>query len=351
LNFGAYLELEIFEFGVFVVILFFFGEDAFRIREKRLALKKLFFEKNPGSAGFFEFDFSDGAEVSALSACLAQAGLFDAKKFVIAGNIFDAPIETRRALAEFLEKNAVAISSDENRILLLFQNGQPKKNEKLWKALSAKAIKTQEFLPLVGAALSKWMDESTRRWGALGIDLPAKKLLLEICRTEAKKQGEKRMTDMFQLESELRKLAAYRTGDMIREEDARLLSPPAIGEETVFQALDLLFAGRRNEALLLFARLMKGGGALGLLGMCAWQLRNIIRAKGALNDGEVRNAMDAARLLGMHPFAAGKCFDIATRSSFESLERAFTHLARLDREAKSGDRDPEEALTAFVMGE
>lgn len=333
------------------MLLFFFGEDAFRNREKRLALKKLFFEKNPGSTGFFEFDFSDGADVSALSSCLAQAGLFAAKKFVIAGNIFDAPIETRRALAEFLEKNVKELSGDENRILLLFQDGQPKKNEKLWKALLAGDIKKQEFLILAGAALFKWMDERARESGALGIEPPAKRYLSEVCLAEAKRQGEKRMLDMFRLDSELRKLATYRFGDMIREEDVRILSPAPLSDETVFVALDLLFSGRRNEAMEIFANLMKRGDALGLLGMCAWQLRNIIRTKGALRNGEIRSGAEAAKLLGMHPFPAGKCFDIASRSSFESLEHSFTHLARLDREAKSGERDPEEALMAFVMGE
>ncbi len=333
------------------MILFFFGEDAFRNREKRLVLKKTFFEKNPGSTGFFEFDFSDGAETKNLEACLAQAGLFAAKKFVIAGSVFDAPIETRRALAEFLEKNAKEISIDENRILLLFHNGQPKKNEKLWKALSAKEIKIQEFIPLGGTALFKWMDETAKKCGASGVDPAAKKLLSDICLTEAKRQGEKRRIDMFRLEAELQKLAAYRAGEVIREEDVHLLSPVPVSDETIFNALDLLFSGRRKEAVLLFAHLMKAGEALGLLGMCAWQLRNIIRVKGALTDGEIRNGMEAAKLLGMHPFPAGKCFEIATRSSLEFLEQSFTRLARLDREAKSGERDPEEALLAFVMGE
>ena len=84
--------------------------------------------------------------------------------------------------------------------------------------------------------------------------------------------------------------------------------------------------------------------------MCAWQLRNIVRTKGALMDGQIRSAMDTAKLLGMHPFAAGKCFHIASRLSMDSLEMSFTVLARLDREAKSGERDPESALLAFVMG-
>lgn len=333
------------------MILFFFGDDSFRMREKRLALTQRFFEKNPGSTGFFTFDFVEGGIVKELAACLAQAGLFATKKFVIAGNIFDAPIDERRALAAFLDERGADIAADEHRILLLFHDGQPKKNEKLWKALSAKSIKTQEFSPLVGATLFKWMDETAKFSGAIDIEVSAKKLLTEVCLRESKRPGEKRRIDMFCLDAELKKLASFRIGETIREEDVRLLSPKAVTEESVFQALDVLFAGRKKESALLFARLMRTGEALGLLGMCAWQLRNIIRAKGAITDGEIRNAMDAARLLGMHPFAAGKCFDIAMRSSFESLERSFACLARLDREAKTGDRDPEEALTAFVMGE
>lgn len=331
------------------MILFFFGDDTFRIREKRLDFRNVFFEKNPNSAGFFEFDFSEGADAASLSLCLSQSGLFAAKKFVIAGNIFDAPIDVRRSLAEFLDAEGERVAIDEQRILLLFQNGQPKKNEKLWKSLVAKHIKTQEFSVLHGEPMFTWMDRHALRFGAPSIELPAKKLLLEICRTEPKRQGEKPIVDMFRLDSEIRKLAAYRDGGAIREEDVRVLSARPAEEGSVFEALDLLFAGRKREAMLLFARLMKSNEALGLLGMCAWQLRNIVRTKGALLEGRIRSAGETAKLLGMHPFAAGKCRDIASRSSMDSLERSFLRLARLDRGAKSGVRDPDEALIDFVM--
>ena len=155
---------------------------------------------------------------------------------------------------------------------------------------------------------------------------------------------------MFQLDAEVRKLAAYRTNATLREEDIQALSPKVASEETVFQALDALFSGKKKEAVMLFSRLAEEGESLGLLGMCAWQWRNIVRTKGALMDGQIRSAMDTAKLLGMHPFAAGKCFHIASRLSMDSLEMSFTVLARLDREAKSGERDPESALLAFVMG-
>lgn len=332
------------------MILFFFGEDAFRLREKRFALKKAFFEKNPGSTGFFELDFSDGADAKTLSECLSQTGLFATKKFIIAGNIFDAPIEMRRSLAEFLETHRKDIAADENRILLLFQNGQPKKVEKLWKALMAKEIQSQEFTPLGEPAILRWMDQVARHAGAQSIDSKARKLLLDICRLPANRSGGKPVADMFQLDAEMRKLAAYRAGEVIREEDVQMLSPKMASEETVFQAIDALFSGKRKEAMLLFSRLAQGNESLGLLGMCAWQLRNIIRAKGALMDGQIRSSGEAAKLLGMHPFAAGKCFALASQSSSSSLEKSFTLLARLDRETKSGERDPEGALMAFVMG-
>lgn len=337
-------------YGIFM-ILFFFGEDTFRMREKRLALKKVFFEKNPGSTGFFEFDFSDGASVRAVSDCLSQTGLFAAKKFVIVGNIFDAPIETKRELAEFLEAHTKELAADENRILLLFQKGQPKKNEKLWKALTAQEIKAQEFTPLGEPALLRWVDQAARHAGAQGIEPRAQKLLLDVCRAVANRPGEKLATDMFRLDAEVRKLAAYRAGEMIREEDVQMLSPKAASEETVFQALDALFSGKRKEAVLLFSHLAQGSEVLGLLGMCAWQLRNIIRTKGALMEGQIRSSGEAAKLLGMHPFAAGKCFVLASRSSFDALQKSFSLLTRLDLEAKSGDRDPEDAVMKFVMGE
>ncbi len=332
------------------MILFFFGENSLRIREKKLALKKSFFEKNPGSAGFFEFDFSDGAEVSGLVSCLAQTGLFAAKKFVIAGNVFDAPIETRRALADFFEDRSEEISIDGNRVLLVFQEGVPKKNEKLWKSLAAKHIRSEELKIPFGKELSVWVDDRVARSGALSIDVPAKQLILNTCRRESKQSGNTSLIDLPLLDMEIAKLGAYRAGAVIREEDVRILSSSAVSEQSVFRALDLLASGEKKAAMILFSQVMREGDALGLLGLCAWQLRNIVRVAGARTDGAVRTAFDAARILKMQPFVAEKSFRIAVTRSLQFFYEQFVRLARLDREAKSGDRDPEEALTEFVMG-
>lgn len=332
------------------MILFFFGDDAFRIQEKCLALKNIFFEKNPGSTGFFEFDFSEEIEMKPFIETLNQSGLFATKKFVVAKNVFLAPIEFRRAMAEFLEKNTIDISKDEQRIVLFKEFGQPKKNEKLWKALSVKEIKKEEFLPLSSSQLSKWIEQCVTIFGATGVESKANRLLSTGFLLEKKKEEKTRRIDMFRLEMELKKLGAYRRGKIIREEDVFLLSS-LVSEETVFQALDALFSGRRRDASLIFSRLAITGEPLGLLGMCAWQLRNIIRVKGAFLDGRIRSSFEVAKLLGMHPFPAGKCFEIAMRSSFEALESSFSLLTHLTRESKTGDRDPYGALMAFVMGE
>ena len=333
------------------MILFFFGEDAFRIRERRLELIRAFFEKNPGSSGFFEFDFSDGASLKDLTSCLSQSGLFAAKKFVIAGNIFDAPLEVRRLLSEYLDVEGEMIARDSQRILLFFQNGEPKKNEKLWKSLSSNFVKSQAFPLLSGNELHQFLSSLITTFHGRGIEAPARALLLERCQKESNDLRGKKTVDLFRLREEARKLVAFRAGEMIREEDVRLLLPFAPEEESVFRALDLLFSGNRKEAMMVFSRLGVPGEALGLLGMCAWQLKNIIRVKGALLDGSLKNAAEAARLLGMHPFAATKCFDIASRLTLKAAEDLFLRLTRLDREAKSGVRDPDDALRAFALEE
>ncbi len=330
------------------MILFFFG-DAFALREKQSALKKAFFQKNPNSSGFFEFDFSEMETLNPLASALEQVGLFAPKKFVVVGNVFDAPIDMRRLLAEFIGEKSEKLSQDENRIVLFWSNGQPKKVEKLWKALSKKEIRREEFFPLSGLSLLKWIDGRVVASGAQRIESVARKILAEGFLYEEKKFEKNRQVDVFRLDMEIQKLGNYRRGEIIHKEDVYMLSSLRVDEGTIFDALDALFSGKKEQALKMFFRDAKTPDILGLLGMCAWQLRNILRTKGAMSDGRVRNSMETAKLLGIHPFPAEKCFRIASRFSLSDLEAMFARLVVLDREAKNGDRDPESALVSFVM--
>lgn len=319
------------------MILFLFGEDAFRSHEKLLTLKQAFFRKNPGSTGFFEFDFADGAKLSELIATLGQAGLFSEKKCVVMKRPFSAPIEVRREFAEFLDRDSAALSKDADRVLIIWESGSVKKNEKLWKALSGKTVRSEVFNALSEREAEQWIDRRILSAGATGIDPNARRALVERCGTNT-----------ALLDVEIGKLGAFRFGKQVSFADVELLLGNSSSEDGAFAAIDALFSGRKEMALRSFGLLLETDDPIRLLGACSWQLRNVIRMKSACESGAVRSGREAAKILSLHPFVAEKMFRMVLTLPLQKLLASFSLLARLDLEAKTGERDPKMAILKFV---
>lgn len=319
------------------MILFLFGEDAFRSHEKLLTLKEMFFRKNPNSSGFFEFDFSDGAKVSELVSVLGQVGLFSEKKCVVVKRPFSLPIEMRREFAEFLDTDGPTLSSDTDRVLIVWESGSVKRNEKLWKSLSGKFVRTEEFSTLAPKEMERWIDRHIISAGATGIEPDARRALIERCGTNTAR-----------LHVEMEKLGAFRFGGVVSVEDVVLLVDGISSEAGTFTAIDALFSGQKERALRSFGVLLEEEEPIRLLGACSWQLRNVIRMKSAEESGAVRSGREAAKLLSLHPFVAEKMFRMVSMLSTKKLLASFSLLARLDLEVKTGERDSKMAILKFV---
>lgn len=325
------------------MIIFFHGADGYRSREKTIELKKQYLLKNPGGTGLFEYDFdSANAELTmkTLFETVDARGLFATRRFIIVRGLFQSSEPVRQSILGFLESRPDIMERESLTIILFWEIGIPKRNEKLYKFLENKALLQQSFEPLTGTALDRWAVAFLGRFD------PPSTITREALRPLLDETG----NDLFRLENDLSKLALYANGATITRDMVSVLIPAEKLRDTVFSALDALAGGDRKLALRLFAeRAESGENALGMLGLCAWQLRLIYRVADAYHAQGLRTADAIARATGIKPFQIGKILRRIGGFPLERLRKGFALLSDFDAEAKSGGTDPALALEMFVM--
>jgi DNA polymerase III subunit delta len=155
--------------------------------------------------------------------------------------------------------------------------------------------------------------------------------------------------DLYRLDRELRKLAAYANGRTVTRADVREL---VVGRDiAVWSLLDGLAERRAQKALAaLRALYAQGEPPEALLGRdIAPHMRRLLVARElAVASREERARTDPAAL-GVNPATLNKWMDQAQAFDPAELERALELLLDLDRQIKTGEANPEEALEVAVV--
>lgn len=321
------------------MIIFLYGEDGFRSREKVKELSSAYLEKNP-SSGLFDFDFDEdkGDMVRDVVQSLEEYGLFATKKLVIIRRLLDASESVRGRMDEFLQKNIKSIEADKDRVVIFWEEKMPKKTNTLFKLLDKHVVKKQVFERLQGARLEQWIIHRIHLLNSkMSIERQAILLLVS-----------EMSDDLFALENELCKLVDFCESNIIRESDVRIFVEQSV-RSTVFEALEALSSGNRSRSLELFEeQFAKGENALYLLSMCAWQMRNLLKVSDGYARG-MRTAPVLAKELKLHPFVVQKLLRQVGGFSISRLKQGFSLLKDLDIQSKNGQIDPKLALDMLVM--
>lgn len=321
------------------MIIFLYGEDAFRSREKLTELKGAYLGKNP-SSGLFDFDATDSSEdaVKNMMQALSESGLFVTKKLVIIRRLMELSDANQKRAIDLLEKKIESLESDKDSVLIFWEEKMPKKTNALFKLLDKQVAKKQHFETLKGVRLEQWI---VHRIHLIDAQTSIEKRALPLLVSE---MGD----DLFLLENELRKLTDFCEDKMIRESDVKTFVEQSV-RSTVFEALEALASGNRARALTLFEdQLEKGENALYLLSMCAWQMRNLLKVADGYADG-MRQAPILAKELKLHPFVVQKLLRQIGGFPLPRLKSGFALLAELDTQSKSGQIEPKLGLDMFVM--
>ncbi|GAC1657895.1 MAG: hypothetical protein NVS9B1_16730 [Candidatus Dormibacteraceae bacterium] len=184
----------------------------------------------------------------------------------------------------------------------------------------------RELARLKGRALADWASNRARE-----LQLPASIGPLVLSASVA---------DLGVLDSELRKLAAYRDSGFPLDGEA--VSALLIGghEEDVFRLTDRLLPRPSAEAFGIARKLVQGGESpTGLAYRLSRHLAFVLEAKARRDRGE--SLAEAQSAMAGHPFVVQKAFEAAGSVESARLEAGLRALLDYEWEVKSGQVDAE----------
>lgn len=319
------------------MLFFLHGEDNFRSKEKLIKLRNAFLEKNPSSGVVF-FDFSEKIDsLHELLESFVSGDLFSAKKMIVIENL----LTTLSADYQKIVLNKLTaldnITNNSDLVIVLREDGKPKKNLSLYKYLE-KNSKKQEFNLLDFRGLEAWAVEYINlNYPKISFSKSALSLLISFIGS-----------DLFLLKNELEKISNFKNEGEVSEKEIDLLVNSRI-QSSIFQAIESLLNNNKKTALLLLhEQIEKGEDPFYILSMYVYQVRSLLKISSSLQNG----ALDPniiSRDTGIHPYVVRKLIAQTRLAGISKIRSIFQKLQRIDLEAKTGKIDIKTALDRFII--
>ncbi|MBC8274162.1 MAG: DNA polymerase III subunit delta [Chloroflexi bacterium] len=218
--------------------------------------------------------------------------------------------------------------------VLVLIDGEVKANNRLMKSLASQA-KVMGFAPLSDRNLSDWIQDRVKQGGGT-ISPEAMKLLAGLVGA-----------DLWTMSSEIDKLLAYCSGQIIIEDSVKQVTSYA-REASIFALVDAILEGRRNVAQQLLHRLLQEGASPSyVLAMITRQLRLIVIAKDMgqkLSRPENRDRLEPTSDYGLE-----KAKKQSKAYTLERIKKAYHKLLEADIAIKTGKYDGDLALDLLVV--
>ncbi len=302
------------------MIIFFYGEDTYRMREKIKEIIERYQKIHKSGLNLKYFaDFDD------LKDGLRQNSMFNEKKLAIIENLFSKP----EFKAKFLKGGKNFAESED--VVLIYQEGEVKKNDDLFKFL-IKSSRFQDFSLLEGYKLKNWIKNEFKKYNIL--------VGPEVVEKLAKYVG----NDLWRMSNEIKKLVSYRKD--IEPDDVQLLVKSKI-ETDIFETIDAIADKNKKKALeLLHRHLEKGDSPLYLLSMMNYQFRNLLIVKDFIEKYKPYNVI--LKKSGLHPYVVKKSYNLCQRFTLQELKKNLQKIFQIDLDIKTGKIEPRVGLDLLV---
>lgn len=326
------------------MIIFLYGQDTFRSRQKLKELKEKFTREIDKSN--LNLEILDGAklELSDFERAIKTMP-FLAKKRMVVVEDFMTKNRSPKAAKEIVEIIETKTPSD---LILIFWESQdfgdkkfskgkaPKTGGPLFAKLSAEQYAYQ-FELLDQPGVLSWAAKQFKERQAK-ISNSALRLLAEMIGN-----------DLWRFNSEIEKLINYKKDQEINDKDVLELVQSKL-EEDIFKLTDAL--GQKQKALalkLIGDQLKSGTSPVELLSKIAWQFKNLLLVKDFMeNNGAGYDPTRLGYQLGLHPFVVKKTAVQVRNYSLEDLKKIYAQLAQIDYRLKSSSLSPEVMFDLLV---
>lgn len=302
------------------MIIYLYGPDSYRINQKIQEIIKGYETKNPSGLNLVKMDFTEIRLVDFFEA-IKSSSFIPEKKLIISKNLSENNSEE---VLEFLKSQN--IGKREN-IILVMVSFKDSKKDKLFEYLTKKPNQSQNFNILREYEVKNWIKKSA---GSLEIDFTGEAIDFLVSNYSL---------DLWRLDCEIKKLADYKIKGVISKAQVEELLIPS-ADYKKFELTDALARKDKKKALeALYRSLDNEEKPAELLGLLAWQVRNLLKFK-----SNPEKPLD----LKLHPFVLGKVRESAKLFSVEELGGLMTKIINLDLALKTTTLDPKIALSSLI---
>lgn len=316
--------------GRLASIYLFVGDEDFLVAQGVAALKRALLPGEQGGWNLGEFEAKE-ANSEEVVTFLSTLPVFGDKRVAVIRD-FD------RWTAAETEGLLPLMEDMPDYAYLILIAGNIDKRTKCYHSIKSRG-KVIEVSGLDAAAAGAWV---MSRGAELG---------LEISRQVARRLVDQVGLSLWQLDSELNKLACYKDKDNpeVTNQEIEEIAVPGreVADNAIFRFTDAVAEGNRRLAMDLLEQLLASGREpLSILVMIARQLRIIAFAGEASRVGISQT--DIGRELGVPGFAVQRALIQGQHIGPNSLRGALYATFQTDREIKSGLHQPDRALELLV---
>ena len=346
------------------MIIFLYGEDSFRSRQKLKELKEKFLrEVDPSGHSLITLD-GETVTMEKINEAVGASSLFARKRMIIIERLFLNKSQTVFDLIlNYLKSNfagdgkKVGEGAKEPRE----RKGTKKENNILvfWDEVGEEKVKKNKigrflvdqpyaycFKPLSNTQAVSWVKRAVARQGAT-IQHQAAINLVSLFGS-----------DLWALNNEIKKLISYKRGQttgngsqqanvVVNREDVMAMSVGSLFSN-IFALLDAISHQQKGLALSLLEKELAAGTAENyLLYMLVRQFKILLQVRECLNQGQTARVI--ASRLKLHPFVVQKSLLPARRFSVAVLKKLYQELLDVDKQAKIGQINIKTALSRLLV--
>lgn len=315
------------------MIILLYGPDTFRSRQKLRELKNKFTnEIDKSGLNLTELD-GKKLDVSKFENDIATPPFLAKKRMVVIENLITSNKgkKIQAEVLKILEKNKF----EESILIFWEEDGEADKKSTLLKRLKKEKY-NQQFKILTPLETKKWADKEIKDRGGK-INIKALESLVDFVGN-----------DLWQMNSEIEKLLAYKRGEEIRVEDISELVMTKIDDD-IFKLTDAI--GHKNKVLaikLISDQFKNGVSPTRLLSKIIWQFKNLLVIKSGVEDNGL-NTNQLTIQTKLHPFVVKKTLAQIKNYSLEDLKKTYNQLLNIDHKIKTSRVDPEVLFDLLIV--
>lgn len=294
----------------------FFGEDTYSASKKLKLWRTQFELKYEGDLNIAQLEGKNMLSADFESDVQSAPFLADKRLVIVSDFLSKGNKDEQKKVAEVLEKGV-----PEFCIIVFYESKLPDKRLSLFKKIN-KVGTIEEFKPLMGAQLAKWISDK------------AEEIDLKINYSIATYIGEVAGSDLWNLANELNKLKLYsQTNEITKEVIDELVHPNLT--TSIFKFTDFL-AQRNSKGSLktLHILLESGEDIIRIIFMIVRHFRILIQVKDLVDRGTRKP--DIVSRVKEHPYTISTSMQQSPNFSAEALKSIYESLLLIDAGLKTG---------------